>query len=104
MAINWQKLIGFSRPYPGDVGSTGMGPDWPDSAGDRERGKFRESAYPRLTTVAVANDDGSSVGAAVASLEEETLLELKAIRIGIQLMLAELGQRFIDLREVAVGE
>lgn len=103
MAIDWKQLIGLNGPDK-TGGSTGLGPDFPESAGDRERGKFRPSNYPRLTAVAVSNDDGSAIGAVGLSSTEETLLELKAIRIGIQLMLAELGQRFIDLREVAVGE
>ena len=41
--------------------STGAGPDFPGSAGDRERGKFRPSATPRLTQIAVVGDDGRPV-------------------------------------------
>lgn len=106
--MNWKKIIGLDTSGR-DVStwSTALGPDFPESAGDREKGKFRESAYPRLTQIAVTNDDGTPIGAGVLSTEEETLLELKAIRIGIQLMLAEFNARSfsgVDLRELALGE
>src|SRR3990167_1483227 len=93
-----------SDPWPeSEQDSSGLGPDFPASPGDREKGRFRPSNRPRLTKVAVANDDGSDVAAAVLSVEEETLLELKAIRIGIQLMLAEFSSNMTDLRELALN-
>lgn len=50
-------------------------PDFPGSAGDRELGKFRPSAEPRLTTVAVVNDDGTPIAVAdIPSNVEEVLL------------------------------
>jgi len=60
MALNWRRLIGLEG-IPTHPDTTGLGSDFPGSGGDRERGKFRESAYPRLTTVAISNDDGSDV-------------------------------------------
>lgn len=104
MAFDWKKLIGVYGPDK-TGGSTGLGPDFPESAGDRERAKFRESAFPRLTTVAVSSDTGEDVGAANLSTEEETLLELKAIRLGIELMLAEFSAQgdAVDLRSLAAS-
>ena len=90
MAVDWKKIIGLKRPFPpGDMGSTGMGPDWPDNAGDRERGKFRESAYPRLTQVAVTNDDGSQIGANSTASNAEMLLYLRAIALGLSILTEE---------------
>lgn len=90
MAFDWKRLVGLYGPdkmNPG--GTTGLGPDFPESSGDREKGKFRESAYPRLTTVAVAGDDGEPIAAANLSTEEETLLYLKAIALGMSLMVEQ---------------
>ena len=79
MAFNWRRLLGFGT-IPD---TTGLGPDFPGSAGDRERGKFRESAYPRLTTVAVVGDDGQPVGKTQHQLLEELLYEMRLIRLGL---------------------
>ena len=54
--------------------STGLGPDFPGSSGDRERGKFRPSAIPRLTQVAVSGDDGRPVPLTTEQLLAELLL------------------------------
>ena len=59
--------------------STGAGPDFPGSSGDREKGKFRPSAIPRRTTVAVVGDDGRPVVRSVVEVLEEMLLYQKAI-------------------------
>ena len=97
---DWRIRHGFDKAPD----STGLGPDWPSPA-DRERDKFRRGVHTRDVTVAVSNDDGSEVGASAAVTTEELLLELKAIRIGIQLMLAEFNSRQLaDLRELALGE
>ena len=79
-------VAGLAGPnaYPN---STGAGPDFPGSSGDREKGKFRPSAFPRLDTVAVTNDDGSPVAAAAAAIESAVLDELRGIRLGIQKLL-----------------
>ena len=58
--------------------STGSGPDFPGSSGDREKGKFRPSATPRRTQVAVAGDDGRPVTRTTDQLLEELLLWQKA--------------------------
>jgi len=78
MALNWRKLIGFDRESNTDT--TGLGPDFPDSAGDRERGKFRPSDYPRLTKVAVSRDDGEEVIGSTEELLAELLLEVRLLR------------------------
>lgn len=54
--------------------STGAGPDFPGSAGDRERGKFRPSATPRLTQVAVVGDDGKPVALTTEQLLADLVL------------------------------
>lgn len=82
MALDWKTLVGLSK----SPDTTSLGPDFPESAGDREKGKFRESTYPRLTTLAVSNDDGGDIGAANLSVEEETALYLKAIALGMSLL------------------
>ena len=40
---------------------TAHAPEFPESPGDRERGKFRPSFWRRLTQIAVSNDDGGPV-------------------------------------------
>ena len=54
--------------------STGAGPDFPGSAGDRERGKFRPSATPRLTQIAVVGDDGKPVALTTEQLLADLVL------------------------------
>ena len=58
--------------------TTGAGPDFPGSSGDRERGKFRPSATPRLTNVAVVGDDGQPIAKTTEELLGELLLWQKA--------------------------
>ena len=75
-----------TRPYkfPEELReTTGGGPDFPGSAGDREKGKFRPSATPRLTQVAVTGDDGQPVTRTVNELLEEMLLWQKAIVVAL---------------------
>ena len=82
MALNWKKLIGLAGP---DLtpGTTGLGPDFPESAGDREKGKFRESAYARLTAVAVVDDDGNSIGSALVPNFEDLAMEIRKLRFAL---------------------
>ena len=61
--------------------STGGGPDFHGSSGDRERGKFRPSKTPRLTTVAVAGDDGRAIVRTTDELLADILLWQKAMVI-----------------------
>jgi hypothetical protein len=78
-----------SRPYEfpqSRVESTGGGPDFPGPAGDRERGKFRPSGTPRLTSVAVAADDGRPVARTTDQILEDILLYQRAILLGLSLM------------------
>ena len=99
----WPPYDAFPESY--EVTPDG-GTHFPSSAGDRERGKFRPGTRQLTTRVAVSNDDGSDIGVSALSVEEETLLELKAIRIGIQFMLAEFSAQWLgtDLRDLAVTE
>lgn len=60
--------------------------DFPQPAGERERGKFRPARIPRLTTVAVVNDDGSPIND--MQLFYELLVENRAMRIGIERLLS----------------
>ena len=63
--------------------STGGGPDFPGSAGDREKGKFRPSGTPRLTTVAVAGDDGRPVTMTTDQVLGEILVYQKALLLAL---------------------
>lgn len=65
--------------------STGLGPDFPGSSGDRERGKFRPSAIPRLTQVAVTTDDGKPIAKTTEQLLAEVLLWQKAMVLALSL-------------------
>lgn len=69
--------------------STGLGPDFPGSAGDRERGKFRPSATPRLTQVAVTGDDGQPVAKTTDQLLAELLLWQKATLVTLMTLMSE---------------
>ena len=68
--VNWRKIIGSrnrsvaTQPYP-------------ESAGAREKVKFRESDFPGLAKVAISNDDGSAL--ATAQVQRETLAVLNAL-------------------------
>ena len=66
--------------------STGAGADFPGSAGDRERGKFRPSATPRRTVVAVTGDDGRPVVDGLVEVLNELLLYQKATVLGLSIL------------------
>jgi len=55
-------------------------PDFPSSAGDRERGKFRPSATPRQTLVAVSDDEGQPIGRSTEQILEELVYEVRLLR------------------------
>jgi len=63
---------------------TAHAPEFPESLGDRERGKFRPSFWRRLTQVAVSNDDGSPVGEstkeAISALRDTVLTEFLELK------------------------
>ena len=80
--FNWRSLIGLGGP-DNTPGSTGLGPDFPESAGGREQGKFRPAQYPRLTTVAVSNDDGSTIADASNAQLSDILTELRMLRVAM---------------------
>lgn len=78
----WRELVGV-RTGPAGLeesrsGHVPFGPDFPDSGGDRERGKFRKSEWPRLVVIAVCNDDGSPIMEKTNELLAQILVELKA--------------------------
>ena len=94
-----------SEPFPESTQELpGGGTHFPSSAGDRERGKFRPGRVPLTTTIAVSDDDGQPLTSANLTAEEQMLLELKAIRLGIQFMLTEMSGQMLDLRELAINE
>ena len=71
-----------TKPYEfpqSRTASTGAGPDFPGSAGDRERGKFRPSALPRHDQVAVSDDYGRPVVKTTNELLADLVLWQKAI-------------------------
>lgn len=76
------------HPFPESrrESTLGAGPDFPDSSGDRERGKFRPSARSRLTTVAVVGDDGMPLTRSTDEVLAEMLLYQKAIVLGLSLI------------------
>ena len=78
------------QPFPESLRetNTGAGPDFPGHSGDRERGKFRPSETPRLTTLAVVGDDGQPVVRTTDQILEELLLYQRATLMAITLMAA----------------
>lgn len=78
--------------YPQEtVESTGAGPDFPGSAGDRERGKFRPSSIPRRTAVAVVGDDGRPLALTSEQLLAEILLYQQAMLLALSLIAQSVG-------------
>lgn len=77
-----------NNPFPESTTDTvGDGsPDFPGSSGDRERGKFRPSATPKLTTIAVVGDDGQPFVRTTEQLLEELLLYQKATLLALSLL------------------
>ena len=75
-----------SEPWPeSQASANGQTPDFPGDAGDRERGKFRPSGTPRLTQIAVTNDDGTQIGSALFPSFEELLDEIRLLRLALEL-------------------
>ena len=81
--FDWRKLIGLDGPDRDTQGRTGLGPDYPETAGDRERGKFRPSNYPRLVQLAVCNDDQSKVTGALEDKLDELIREIRLLRLAL---------------------
>jgi hypothetical protein len=78
--VDYRKLSGY-----GDVqGEERAPPPYLEpesrSEGDMRRNSFRGSRYHRLTTLAVANDDGTPITATLEGLLREILAELQALR------------------------
>ena len=73
------------NPFPeSQRDSTGGNtPDFPGSSGGREQGKFRPSATPLLTQVAVTSDTGKPFVATTDELLAENLLYQKAILLAL---------------------
>lgn len=76
--VDWREQSGVAH----DVRRPRMPPstEWSKSEGDRNRGSFRPSGYPRLFLRAVCNDDGTPVMERTNELLEEILVELRALR------------------------
>ena len=83
------------NPFPESQTETipGQGPDFPDGAGGREQGKFRPSGTPRLTTLAVVDDDGKRIGWAIVPALDELIEEIRLLRKALMLQgtAADLG-------------
>lgn len=66
-------------------------PDFPRSAGGRELGKFRPSTTPRLTQIAVTNDDGTPIGFVntreLLGAIDDSSLYMKAVVAGLARLL-----------------
>lgn len=77
MAFDWRRLAGLGVK---ETETTDLGPDFPGSAGDRERGKFRPSDYPRLTQVAVSDDEGKHIMTGSDRLLDELVHEVRLLR------------------------
>jgi len=73
------------NPFPESLKDTikDGSPDFPFSAGTREQGKFRPSATPKLTQVAVVNDDGTQIGTALIPSSEEIAYWVRALYAGL---------------------
>ena len=68
----WRELVGVKgKPGPNEL------MEFSGSGGDRERGKFRPSEYPRLYTTAVVNDDGTPIVATTNDILSAMLEELR---------------------------
>ena len=75
-----------NQPWPETQHSAnGETPDFPGSAGDREQGKFRPSATPRLTAVAVVDDAGNPIGTAFIPSFDELIEEIRKLRLALTL-------------------
>lgn len=74
-----------ASPFPASRrDSTGRGtPDFPSSAADRERGRFRESRIPGLDTVAVANDSGQPIDRDINYRLDELIFWMKGLYFGM---------------------
>lgn len=81
--FDWRRLVGLYGPDTSN--SSGIGPDFPGSSGDRERGRHRPSGYPRLTQTAVCNDDGSPILGGTEEKLDALLAEIRALRVGMVL-------------------
>ena len=77
-----------SAPFPESLHERefGAGPDFPDSSGGREQGKFRPSVTPKLTTVAVVGDDGMPLARSTEQLLEDLLTYQKATLLALSLL------------------
>ena len=82
--FSWRHLIGLYGPDT-SRGSTGLGADFPQSSGERERGKHRPSKYHRLNTIAVVNDDGEDITAETNELLRSLLAETRRLRRGLMM-------------------
>lgn len=80
----WPPKAPFPESLTDSVGDGS--PDFPGSSGDRERGKFRPSTTPKLTTIAVVGDDGEPVGRTTEQLLEAVLVYQKAMLLALSML------------------
>lgn len=77
----WPPGVPFPASQQDSVGDGS--PDFPTSAGAREQGEFRPSATPKLTQVAVVNDDGTQIGTALVPATDEIVFWLRVMYAGL---------------------
>ena len=83
----WREIVGVKgKPDPNSLA------DFSGSSGDRERGKFRPSQYPRLYTSAVVNDDGTSIAFTMEAILGAILLEAKTTNELLRKLLLEVEE------------
>ena len=79
----WPPTAPFPESQRDTLGDNA--PDFPGSSGGREQGKFRPSSTPKLTQVAVVNDDGTQIGTALVPSSEEIAFWIRAMYAGMVL-------------------
>ena len=84
----WPPGNPFPKSQRDSIGDAA--PDFPSGAGGREAGKFRPSATPKLTQVAVVDDDGNPIGMALVPSLDVLIDEIRKLRLALQLQ----GQAF----------
>lgn len=81
---DWRALLGIGGEgtplVPASVAQKGLGGAVPQSEGDRKRGQYRESEFPRLVTQAVVGDDGRHLLESTNQLLAVLIEEIRGLR------------------------
>ena len=73
--------------------------EFPSSAGDRERRKFRRSETPGLVTVAVVDDNGKPIGTALVPDLNAVIKAIDNLRLALTMQGAAADLSDSDLEE-----